>query len=107
MGRPKAGYDPFPDPGTLFVPGVETEEIQQQQSAEKPMAPQVQQTLLRKSNRQRGISPDSVSAQQWSLTTDVEEIAHASYEQAEYALITGEDVRNRSWKAWRGWIYAT
>ena len=90
--RPKAGYDPFPDPGTLFVPGVETEEMQQQESAEKPMAPQVKQTLLRKSNRQRGISPDSVSAQQWSLTTDVEEIAHATYEQAEYALITGEDV---------------
>ena len=92
VGRPKAGYDPFPDPGTLFVPGVETEEIQQQESAEKPTAPQVQQTLLRKSNRQRGISPDSVSAQQWSLTTDGEEIAHASYEQAEYALIAREDV---------------
>ena len=105
--RPKAGYNPFPDPGTLFVPGVETEERQQQESAEKPMAPQVQQTLLRKSKRHQGISPDNASAQQWPLTTDVEEIAHASYEQAEYALITGEDVRNRSWKAWRGWIYAT
>ena len=77
VGRPKAGYDPFPDPGNLFMPGVETEEIQQQESAEKPIAPQVQQTLLRKNNRQRGISPDSVSAQQWSLTTDVEEIAYA------------------------------
>ena len=32
------------------------------------------------------------SAQQWSLITNVDEIAHASYEQAEYALITGEDV---------------
>ena len=92
VGCPKAGYDPFPDPGTLFVPGVDTEEIQQQESAETPVAPQVQQALLRKSNRQRGISPDSVSAQQWSLTTDVEEIAHESYEQAEYALITGEYV---------------
>ena len=30
VGRPEAGYDPFPDPGTLFVPGVETAEIYQQ-----------------------------------------------------------------------------
>ena len=77
VGRSKAGYDPFPDPGTWFVPGVETEEVQQQESAEKPMAPHVRQTLLRKSNRQQGISPDRVSVQQWTLTTDVEEIAYA------------------------------
>ena len=25
VGRPKAGYDPFPDEGTLSVQGVETE----------------------------------------------------------------------------------
>ena len=24
VGRPKAGYDPFPDPSTVFVPRVET-----------------------------------------------------------------------------------
>ena len=41
VGRPKAGYDPFPDPGTLIVPGVENGERQRQESAEKPMAPQV------------------------------------------------------------------
>ena len=79
VGRLKAGYNPFPDPGTFFVPGVETEEILKQECAEKPTAPQVQMTLLPKDNRQRSISPDSVSAQQWSLTTDVEKIAHASY----------------------------
>ena len=62
-----------------IVPGVETEEILKQECAEKPTAPQVQMTLLPKDNRQRSISPDSVSAQQWSLTTDVEKIAHASY----------------------------
>ena len=27
VGRPKAGYDPFLDPGTLFVPGVKTKEV--------------------------------------------------------------------------------
>ena len=79
VGRLKAGYNPFPDPGTFFVPGVETEEIQKQESAEKPMAPQVQMTLLPKDNRQRSVSPDSVSAQQWSLTSNVKKIAHASY----------------------------
>ena len=84
VGRRKAGYDPFPDPGTLFVPGVETEQIQQEPD-EKPMSPQVQRTLLRKRNRQRGMC---LGASMFY----VEEIAHASYEQAEYALITGEDV---------------
>ena len=96
VGRPKAGYDPFPDRSTVFVPGVETDsetkEIQQQQSAEKPIASPEQQTILRKSNRQQGISPDSASAPQWSLVTNVDKIAHAPYEQAEYAQITGGDV---------------
>ena len=44
---------------TDVLGGVETEETQQE-SAEKPMEPHVQQTPLRKSNKQRGISPDSV-----------------------------------------------
>ena len=59
------------------------------------MASPEQQTLLRKSNRQQGIPPDSVLAQQWSLITNADEIAHASYEKksnTRYALTTGEDV---------------
>ena len=96
VGRPKAGYDPFPDPSTVFVPRVETdieaEETQQQESSEPPIMSPEQLTILRKSNWQQGISPDSASAQQWSLITNVDKIAHASYKQAEYALITGEDV---------------
>ena len=50
---------------------------QRQESAEKSMAPPEQQTILRKSNRQQGISPDSVSAQQWSLLTNVDDIHSA------------------------------
>ena len=46
VGRPKEGYDPFSDLGTVFVPGVEigieATEIQQQGSTDKPMEPKVQ-----------------------------------------------------------------
>ena len=98
VGRPKERYDPFSDPGTKFVPGVDTgteaTEIQRIYR-EKPMAPQVQQTPLCKSNRQdrqQSISPDCVSVQQWFRITNADEISHASYEQAAYALITGHDV---------------
>ena len=85
VGRPKVGYDSFPDPSTLFVPSVqrdiEAEEIKQQESAEKSIVSPAQQSLLRESNRQQGISPD---AQQWPLIANVDQIVHASYEQAEY-----------------------
>ena len=67
VGRLKAGYNPFPDPGTFFVPGVETEEIQQE-SAEEPMVHQVQQTLLRKSNRKRGIYHPTMSRRRNGLS---------------------------------------
>ena len=90
------GHDPFPDPSTVFVPGVETtieaKEIQRQESAEKAANPPVQHKPLRKSNRQQGISPDSDLAQHWSLSTNVDEIEHASYQQAEYAFVTGEHI---------------
>ena len=49
---------------------------------------------LRKSNKPQGISPDSDLAQHWSLSTDVDEIKHASYQQTENTLITGEDIES-------------
>ena len=42
-------------------------------------------------SRQQSISPGSASAQHWSLITNIDKIAHASYEQAEYEPITEED----------------
>ena len=47
--------------------------------------------ILRKSNRQQGISPDCVSAQEWSLINNVDKTANASYERAKLELFTGED----------------
>ena len=72
------------------MPGFETDfeetGIQRQESATNPMSPPEQQTPQLENNEQHSKSPDSALVQQWSLVTNIDEIAHASYEQAKYSL---------------------
>ena len=86
----------FPILSTVFVLGAETaieaKQVQRQEPAEMAATPPVQQKPPRKSNRQQGVSPESDLAQHGSLSTNVDEIEHASYEHAECAPITGEAI---------------